>query len=353
VVTQARQRFGRINGAIHAAGVPDGTIFQRRTREETEEILAPKVTGTRVLAEVLREEDLDIMVMCSSLASALGPFAQMGYCAANAFQDAYANRQMVTGGPLTVTINWDTWQEVGMAVEAAQQLGEILDKRTSGSGTGAQPGETGQRIAEPGSSDENQGSSGQELLAAGMRSEEGIEVFRRILSTSLPQVLVSTRDFASRLRQSDSRRTELLGAASDEPEQHSHGHPRPDLRNDYVAPRDEMEHQLAGMWQQTLGIEGIGIHDNFFELGGHSLIAIQFLNQLRQEIGLELSIEDLFEGPTIGELAGAIARVGKKGASESVQPIAKAVPDSLDVEEYSDEEVDALLRTVLPPRKPG
>jgi acyl transferase domain-containing protein/acyl carrier protein len=352
VVTRAQQRFGTVNGVIHAAGVADGVIFQRRTREETEKILAPKVTGTRVLAEQFQGGTLDFMVLCSSLASVLGPFAQMGYCAANAFQDAYANQQMVDGGCFTVSINWDTWQEVGMAVQAAKQLDEMFEKRKSGSGTVPQPEETQHRMAEPESSGENQGDSWRDQLKAGIRSEEGADVFRRILSTSLPQVLVSTQDFLPRLQQSDLKRAKLLGDAIEEPEEQRDAHPRPSLKSSYVGPRDELEEQLANMWQQALGIEGIGVHDDFFQLGGHSLVAIQFLNELRQQVGVELSLEDMFEGPTIEALARAIRNIGKAGPSEEMRPVTAAMPDSRDVVDYSDEEVDSLLRDLLP-QKPA
>ncbi|MHC5731882.1 MAG: phosphopantetheine-binding protein, partial [Nostoc sp.] len=59
-------------------------------------------------------------------------------------------------------------------------------------------------------------------------------------------------------------------------------HPRPNLGNDYVAPRTPVEQSVANIWQQLLGIERLGIHDNFFELGGHSLLATQVISQLRK-----------------------------------------------------------------------
>ncbi len=122
VLHRAQKNFGNFHGVIHCAGVPDGLLFQRRTREETDKVLTPKVTGTLVLADVFRDTPLDFMALCSSLASVIGPFGQLGYCAGNAFLDAFAYHNNSTGGPFTVSINWDAWQEVGMAVKAAQQI---------------------------------------------------------------------------------------------------------------------------------------------------------------------------------------------------------------------------------------
>jgi len=58
-------------------------------------------------------------VLSSSLSSVLGGFGQVDYCAANAFLDEFAHRNTSINGQFTVAINWDTWQEVGMAVNTA------------------------------------------------------------------------------------------------------------------------------------------------------------------------------------------------------------------------------------------
>jgi len=57
-------------------------------------------------------------VLSSSLSSVLGGFGQVD-CAANAFLDEFAHRNTSINGQFTVAINWDTWQEVGMAVNTA------------------------------------------------------------------------------------------------------------------------------------------------------------------------------------------------------------------------------------------
>ena len=120
VIVQAEARFGRIHGIIHAAGIPDGAVIQRRTHGMTKQILAPKVQGTLVLDQLYQSRDLDFFLLCSSLASILAPVGQVGYVAANAFLDAFAHHQTARDGRHTVSVNWDTWQEVGMAVETRQ-----------------------------------------------------------------------------------------------------------------------------------------------------------------------------------------------------------------------------------------
>ncbi len=122
VLQQATQRFGAINGVIHAAGVAGGGFIQLKTAQQAAAVLGPKVQGTQVLATLLKDQPLDFMLLCSSLTALLAGVGQVDYTAANAFLDAYAQAQRAKGGPLTLAVNWDTWKEVGMAVRAAQQV---------------------------------------------------------------------------------------------------------------------------------------------------------------------------------------------------------------------------------------
>ncbi len=142
VITETKQLFGSINGVIHAAGVPDGALILRQTRDMTETVLAPKVKGTLVLDSLLQNVELDFFILCSALTSILGTFGQIGYCAANAFLDAFAHFKATKGNTLTVAINWDAWQKVGMAVETANWPARMIDKLPSDSLNRSQSKET-------------------------------------------------------------------------------------------------------------------------------------------------------------------------------------------------------------------
>jgi len=119
-IFQAQQQFGQINGVIHTAGVPGGGVIQLKTREIAQRVLAPKVKGTIILDTLLRDLSLDFLVVCSSMESTLGTAGQVDYCAANNFLDAYAQSKLADPHRLTLSINWDAWQDVGMAVETAK-----------------------------------------------------------------------------------------------------------------------------------------------------------------------------------------------------------------------------------------
>lgn len=71
----------------------------------------------------------------------------------------------------------------------------------------------------------------------------------------------------------------------------------------YLAPRTDIEKQLAGLWEQLLGLQKISVTDNFFELGGHSLVAVQMMARIEKITSKRLPIATLLEYPTIEGLA--------------------------------------------------
>ncbi|WP_211234359.1 non-ribosomal peptide synthase/polyketide synthase, partial [Paenibacillus taiwanensis] len=72
---------------------------------------------------------------------------------------------------------------------------------------------------------------------------------------------------------------------------------------EYAAPRTELEEKLVQIWQETLGVARIGVKDNFFELGGHSLRGADLASKLHKELGVSVPLRELFNAPTVAELA--------------------------------------------------
>ena len=90
----------------------------------------------------------------------------------------------------------------------------------------------------------------------------------------------------------------------------------------YIAPRDKLERKISLIWQEVLGIKNIGVQSKFFELGGHSLKAISIIHLIQKELGVELTLQTIFQDHTIEEIAAIIRDHGPK----SYIPIEKFPP---------------------------
>jgi acyl transferase domain-containing protein len=115
---EIRSQLGPIRGAIHAAGVLRDSFFIKKTVEELETVLRPKVDGVLHLDELLRDDPLEVFVLCSGLAAIVGNQGQSDYAAANGFLDGFAVqrealRRAGQRRGRTLSINWPLWAGAG------------------------------------------------------------------------------------------------------------------------------------------------------------------------------------------------------------------------------------------------
>ncbi|WP_079086127.1 non-ribosomal peptide synthetase, partial [Streptomyces silvensis] len=90
----------------------------------------------------------------------------------------------------------------------------------------------------------------------------------------------------------------------------------------HTPPRTDTERQVARIWSDVLGVDGIGAYDNFFHLGGDSILSMQVVSRLRRE-GLHLATRDLFTHQTVAELA-TVVRTAPQHAGDG--PVTGDVP---------------------------
>ena len=116
-IETAKERFGPIHGVLHTAGVLRDDLIALKEISDIEDVLAPKVLGTLVLAELLGQESLDFVVLFSSTSTETAPAGQVDYVAANAFLNAFAESRAGSASP-TVAVHWGVWKDVGLAARA-------------------------------------------------------------------------------------------------------------------------------------------------------------------------------------------------------------------------------------------
>ncbi|MDQ0059021.1 acyl transferase domain-containing protein/acyl carrier protein [Paenibacillus harenae] len=122
LVREAKKRFGAIHGVIHSAGILQDSYVAKKTRDEMNAVLAPKVNAALYLDEALKDEPLRFFVMFSSISAAVGNMGQSDYAYANGFLDAFAGwreeqRKAGSRQGRSLSINWPLWQDGGMQVD--------------------------------------------------------------------------------------------------------------------------------------------------------------------------------------------------------------------------------------------
>ncbi|MBP1177198.1 polyketide synthase PksN [Paenibacillus sp. PvR133] len=122
LIRDIQEEFGKLDGIVHSAGMVSDNFIIKKTREELQNVLTPKVTGLVNLDQACKEIPLDFFILFSSVAGSLGNIGQADYAAANAFMDAYAKyrntlveREQRQGR--TISVNWPLWKEGGMRID--------------------------------------------------------------------------------------------------------------------------------------------------------------------------------------------------------------------------------------------
>jgi amino acid adenylation domain-containing protein len=276
-LAEGHRTLGRLQGVIHCAGVPGGGLVQLRSRKSIEEVLTPKIRGALVLDQLIRrQEGLRFFILFSSAVSVLGGIGQVDYVAANAFLDAFAQARSSATGPPTTAIGWGTWQSVGMSAEAAAVHGLQAERERQ--------------------------------LDSGILPSEGVRIFDRLLNRGMPHVIVTPFSL-----EPDPAAAEPHGLPNE-----AENVATPEATEAPANPENENQRAVRRIWEEVLGIRGVGIRDDFFELGGHSLLAAQLASRMRAALGAEVSLSSVFEHPTIEGLAALVE--GDRVEAASIPP---------------------------------
>lgn len=257
-VTAVEERFGPIDGVIHAAGLEATAMVATNAADKAAAEFAAKIDGTRHLVDLFAERELDFMLLYSSLSSVVGGLGQAGYAAANAYLDATA-----VSRPRTVSIGWERWRGMGAARTLEERIGGAADE-------------------------------------GGIDAAQGVALFERIVADrgANPHIVVSVADLPGLIR-----RARIIDAAAYERKVET---APVAAAVDYVPCVTETQRQVAAIWSETLGERRIGVDDDYTRLGGDSLVGIRILARIKETYGVTLPMRALFEAPTVGQLAARV-----------------------------------------------
>ncbi|NJQ15279.1 type I polyketide synthase [Streptomyces bohaiensis] len=277
VVDGLVDRFGRIDAVVHLAAVtsPDHFGPLALLDADVRDIhFTAKLHGTAVLERVLAGQPVGHCLLFSSVSTVLGGLGFAGYAAANACLDAVPYRH---AGSAThwFTVNWDTWAATAAALDG-QDVGATQVQHS-------------------------------------LTEEQALAALDRVLAAPAPRTVVSAGDLEARAAQWLGGGTDATAPGGpDDPDTlvrpAGDRFPRPALAQAYVPPSGQRERRLAEVWEDVLGIEGVGSRDNFADLGGTSLMALQLVKRIQKTFGIAVSPVSLFEAPTVQTMAALLDR---------------------------------------------
>ncbi|WGV58343.1 SDR family NAD(P)-dependent oxidoreductase [Brevibacillus brevis] len=299
--------FGDLHGIIHGAGVTRDSFILKKTKEEVQAVLAPKVAGLLHVDEATKGLNLDFFVLFSSAAGGLGNMGQADYATANAFMDNYStyrNEQIALGKRRgqTISINWPLWKEGGM------QVGEDTEKRLW-----------------------------DDLGMVAMQTASGINCLYQGLASGQDQLMVMEGDRV-RMKQ------RLMGATATSVTATAHSN----------SLQSEVQASLRKMVADVLKVEkeDIEIHAELHEYGFDQIKLTEFTNKLNQTFQLELTPPVLVEYPTLFAVSQYLLEAYQDRfiqpfhPAEKEQPISGGQQDVLraKVREYLKKEVSAVIK---------
>jgi len=137
------------------------------------------------------------------------------------------------------------------------------------------------------------------LVAYYTGQDVGAEELRGWLSSSLPEYMVpAAYVHLESLPLTANGKLDRRGLPAPEGEAY--------VRRGYEPPVGETETRLARIWAELLKVESVGRYDNFFELGGHSLLATRLIVRIKQELGVDIRLADVFKLPELSLLAECV-----------------------------------------------
>ncbi|KWX86398.1 thioester reductase, partial [Paenibacillus riograndensis] len=259
-IIRITSQLGKIDGIIHAAGLPGSGRLIEKDGPAFAASVAAKIKGTCHLHQLTRDNPPDFLLLFSSIASVVGGIDVGDYVAGNSYLDAFSG--LPAGHTRLISINWTTWMNTGMA------------KNTGGS------------------------------LDVAFRSilpRHALHAFDQILGKKINNIVVGSIQFNNDLFWN---RPLPVGLAPAIREQIKHPEAEIDVRITGRADEaySEIEQKIARIWGNLFQMPDIDIQDNFYELGGTSIMGIKIANRINEQYRVAMTIQDVFTHLTVASL---------------------------------------------------
>ena len=306
------EKYNQITGVFHSSGIgSSGVSIPNREIDDVYATLNPKFGGTIILEELTRYFNPQFFVLFSSIGTIVPSKNCADYTAANAFEDAFANKAHLNNQNF-IAINWSDWKETGL-----QFRKNIFRSK--------------EEIAS------------REKVIQGITNREGMAAIKSALSLKKPQLAVAKADLSSFkvnpffvlddsiFNISGNNATEVSindGKICKAPCNNACAaaivvkKPAITKNQEFT----ETEAKVIEIWYEVLKLENINLDDDFYEIGGHSLNIMQMLNLIKKAFSIEVGLEEMLYNSTIKKLAQRIDDLLTGGAAkhEAIQAVPAA-----------------------------
>lgn len=268
-VERLKNRFGQINGVIHAAGIIKDAYLKSKSLDELKQVMAPKVRGAVYLDEALKNEELDFFVLFSSATGVFGNFGQTDYAAANSFLDtfSFSRNELVKQGKRfgqTLSLGWPLWKDGGMKVE--KQSVELMEKI-----------------------------SGMQR----MEKEDGLQVFRDWIGQNECYILVMS---GKQKKIQDALHMKKAPVHTQKKKGVQSGMLLHEIKEKLLKELGSMVTEITGVKKEKLELDA-----DINNFGFDSVMLTDFGNQINKKYGVEVTPAVFFEFNTLNTIAGHLA----------------------------------------------
>ncbi len=307
-----------VRGIVHAAGSVDDQLLVNMSEDDFAKVMAPKVTGTRVLHNCFGGHELEFFVMFGSAGSVIASPGQGNYASANAFLDAFAHYRQAQGLP-ALTIGWGPWS-VGMVEEL--KLEKLYAQRGIELITPAAGAKILDRLI-------NQKVANVVAISADWRQARSVG-----LSGQLPPMFSDLGTTEASLDRTDAE-SSILDVLSTLPEAD---------RIDVVAER--VRHLAAAVFD--LDVTDIGPDDVLNDIGMDSMMAMDFRVRINSLFTIDLPVLELLRGVSVNALAERVlADLQLPGADAQTEQRSEIPASDDDVDRLFDELSESEMRELL------
>jgi len=290
------QRYGTINGIVHAAGIAGEGLFFQKSMEDLRTVLDCKILGLHYIDSFISEKNLspDFLMVCSSFTALAGAIGQWDYAVANEFLNVYCNHKNRKQGCRYISAVWPTWDESGMA--------------------------------------HRHGFKKEECIFLPISNEAGKEYFRELIVSEGGESILG--QWNTELLSGENLKMNILfhhkkTVKTGSVLENTGGKPQFDDTCD-VDPKT-IKADLLRLWIRVLGRDDIDEDDKFFEMEGNSILATYLLSEINQVYGDIIDITDIFTHSSINMMTDLIYKRISKNKKKKVE----------------DDDLDSLLQSLI------